>query len=149
MHYQRAVSGRPMDEPGPLRRANTPENFWARTEPDGACRVWTGFTDRDGYGKVGWEGRKVYAHRLAFFLRMDRWPEGTLRHLCNNPPCVLHVVEGTHTENMEDMRLAGRARNAKKTHCPQGHPYTKRHKNVDRLCDKCITARNRLRSASL
>lgn len=104
---------------------STPENFWLRTEAQGACVVWTGGTRKDGYGQVTWHGEKVLAHRLAFFLRLGRWPESDLlRHLCNNPTCVLHAVEGTRSENMLDAVAAGVHPQARKTHCKNGHEFT-------------------------
>lgn len=107
-------------------RPNTPETFWARTEQQGECLVWTGATDPKGYGKVSWESRDVKAHRLAFFLRTGRWPDTDLRHLCDNPPCVLHVVEGSQRDNIHDAIRAGThasVKEAAKTHCPAGHAY--------------------------
>ncbi len=34
-----------------------------------------------------------------------------VRHTCDNPPCInpLHLVRGTHAENMADMKAKGRA----------------------------------------
>ena len=103
---------------------NTPESFWERTQPAGDCVVWTGYRSHQGYGRLNYEGRSVLAHRLAFYLRLGRWPNGLLRHLCNNPSCVLHVVEGTKSENAMDSVRAGTHCNARKTHCPKGHPLS-------------------------
>lgn len=123
------------------RPAPTPHTFWAQTAPNGPCVVWTGRVDKNGYGRTGWDGKEALAHRVAFFLRMGRWPDGLLRHLCNNPPCVLHAVEGTQSENMYDRVAAGRHHNALKTHCPQGHPYddanTIWRTRGGRLCREC------------
>ena len=122
------------------QRPTTPESFWARTELQDGCLVYTGTRTRKGYGRVGYQGRLVFAHRLAFYFRNGRWPQGILRHLCNNPPCVLHVVEGTHSENRLDAVEAGTHNNARKTHCPQGHPYddaNTRWYGTTRLCKEC------------
>lgn len=48
----------------------TAASFWARvdkSEPDG-CWPWTGAVTSTGFGLVSWHGRKVNAHRLAYFL---------------------------------------------------------------------------------
>lgn len=120
---------------------STPENFWARTKPEGECVIWTGGTGH-GYGSVGWKGKTVTAHRLAFYLRMGRWPDGLLRHLCNNRLCVLHAVEGTNSENMLDAVAAGTHNHARKTHCKRGHPFDEAntyHYRGRRRCRACHT----------
>lgn len=123
------------------------EDFWANTEPDGACLVWTAGKNGLGYGNLRFEGRTRLAHRVAFYLRMGRWPNGLLRHLCNNPPCVLHVVEGTKSENGLDAVAAGTHHQVRKTHCPQGHPYddenTILRKRGGRFCRTCMREHNR------
>lgn len=124
---------------------NTPEIFWSQTVEDGLCVLWTGSVGATGYGQVRWDRKNVKAHRLAFFLRMGRWPDGFMRHLCHRPLCVLHVVEGTHTENMRDMVEAGRHTNQQKTHCPQGHPYDEantRWYDGRRYCRGCESIRS-------
>lgn len=141
-HYQRwRTNGDPGDAVVRTQLPPTPENFWLRTEPAGECVVWTGTIDAKGYGASWWNGTRVKAHRLAFYLRMGRWPDGILRHLCNNPPCVLHAVEGTYSENGLDAVAAGTNPQARKTHCPRGHPYdeanTYRQRNGGRVCRAC------------
>ena len=119
---------------------NTPEEFWGRTAPDGACRIWLGALSSHGHGVLKWRGQKVYAHRLAFFLRMDRWPDSDLRHLCNNPACVLHAVEGTRSENRMDSVIAGTHNEARKTHCKWGHEFTPENTRLykgSRICRAC------------
>ncbi len=78
---------------------------------------------------------------------MDRWPDGGLRHLCNNPPCILHAVEGTQSENMLDAVAAGTHNMARKTHCKRDHPFneanTIRLKNGGRECRACKALRSR------
>lgn len=49
---------------------NTPENFWAKVrvgKPD-ECWEWMGHKTTSGYGYVGWHGKTVVAHRLAYAL---------------------------------------------------------------------------------
>lgn len=131
-------------------RERSPDDFWSQTASEGACRIWTGSRDRWGYGQARWNGKRVAAHRLAFFLRMDRWPDGDLRHLCNNPPCVLHAVEGTRSENVRDSVAAGTHAHSRKTHCPQNHPYDEANTYLTprdgyRQCRICRSERQRQR----
>lgn len=117
-HYYRFTTyGDPL---APIRHAPDAASFWARTKPDGSCLIWTqGRTQ--GYGRLRWNGKVVQAHRLAFFLRLGRWPDSELRHLCNRRECVLHAVEGTRKENMQDKVAAGNARKMTKDVCKWGH----------------------------
>lgn len=69
--------------------------------------------------------RGQQAHRVAYELFVAEIPEGfDLDHLCRNRGCVNpdHLEPVTRRENL----LRGEtipARNARITHCPQGHPY--------------------------
>ena len=96
-----------------------------------------------GYGIV-----TVLAHRLAYELTYGPIPEGlTLHHICETTDCVNpdHLQPVTHAQNLlaSDITLPGK--NIRKTHCPQGHPYspenTYRFKGHGRECRIC-TIRN-------
>lgn len=130
--------------------SKSPEWFWENTRDDGECVVWSGPLRRDGRPTIYWEGKKEYAYRVAFFLRLGRWPETDLRHLCNRPACVLHVVEGTRTENQLDIVRAGNHNHASKTHCKRNHPfdaentkYVRRAGKWFRSCRQCRRDRER------
>lgn len=107
-----------------------------------------------GYGTFYFEGRMVTAHRWAYEHWVGPIPEGTeLDHLCREVLCVLptHLEPVTHRENL--MRGKGfAARNARKTHCPQGHKYTDENTYVNprgsRECRTCIRERGRARDAA-
>lgn len=102
------------------------------------CVVWEGSL-RNGYGEMRVGDRMYYVHRLA-------WTDATglipieLDHLCRNPPCynVAHLEDVGHQENM----LRGTspvAGNARKTHCPRGHPYDRTDRRGYRYCRRCQT----------
>jgi hypothetical protein len=63
-----------------------------------------------GRGAFHLGGRKVYAHRVAFAIVEGRYPDGLLRHECDNPVCCNpgHITEGTHGQNLQDAYDRGR-----------------------------------------
>ena len=61
------------------------------------CLLWTGATiGKAGYGEIIFEGKKTYAHRVAFFLALGRWPEPKAAHLCRVRGCceISHLIDG-------------------------------------------------------
>src|SRR5438445_7913613 len=103
------------------------ERFWSSASPnESGCLVWGGSVSSNGYGAVYLQGRRYRAHRLAYELRKGIIPAGKqLDHLCRNRLCINpeHLEAVTQKENI--LRGQGApAKNARKTHCPQGHPYT-------------------------
>jgi hypothetical protein len=79
-----------------------------------ACWEWTGGTTPNGHASyyVSATQSTVPAARLAFEWAKRRKirPGLLVRHTCDNPRCVHphHLVEGTHSDNMWDMRMRGR-----------------------------------------
>lgn len=90
------------------RRYKTPEEaFAARTEWRGECLVWTGCTNRDGYGYLQVDGRQEGAHRFAHIRVNGPIPKGlVIDHMCHNRACcnVLHLRAVTQGENTENSR---------------------------------------------
>lgn len=99
------------------------EHFWSKVNKKGPmhfvlgtnCWVWTGpFFKKKGakdYGSSFFERKNHQAHRVAWFLTYGKWPENFACHRCDNKSCVRpsHLFDGTTDENMEDMRIKGRA----------------------------------------
>lgn len=82
--------------------------------------------DQDGYGRIGWHGRIVRAHRLAYQLVHGPIPDGLLVcHSCDVPSCVnpAHLWVGTDLENKDDSKRKGR-RPQGPTHRSVTHPHT-------------------------
>jgi hypothetical protein len=91
---------------------NTVAEFWRQVCQSGECWIWIG-TCPNRYGRFGFAGRKVPAHRFAYELENGAIPAGlNILHRCDNPRCVrpAHLFIGTHTDNMRDMFSKGRRR---------------------------------------
>lgn len=88
------------------------DRFWSRVDKTGTCWVWTGApATKEGYGRVGIDGRKHLVHRLSYVLANGQIPDGLLvLHTCDNPPCVRpdHLFVGTDADNRADMVAKGR-----------------------------------------
>lgn len=154
-HYKRAMRAGTL--PPLPEKLTGPAGFWARTRPERGCLIWTGAISSGGYGQVQWDRQQMTAHRVAFFLRMGRWPFPGMqvRHMCSNRACVLHTLEGTPHQNALDRYASGTMRHAQKTHCKNGHEFTPENTRVvetpwgtrRRHCRECTRARKRERYA--
>mgnify|MGYP003527679607 CR=1 FL=1 len=84
----------------------------SKVEPSTGCRIWLRSKDKDGYGRVRFEGKNVAVHRLAWTLTNGKIPDGLiLLHSCDNPPCfnLNHLASGTNLDNHDDSKAKGRA----------------------------------------
>ena len=116
------------------------------------CWVWLKCKDRDGYGKIKFNGKMQYTHRLSYETYVGPIPEGLqLDHLCR----VRHCINPDHLEpvtNAENSRRGNTGKHqATKTHCPQGHEYTEKNiyrwKN-QRCCRACRRICKRVRDTA-
>ena len=117
---------------------------------NGYCWEWTGYKNPQGYGKINTINQIVkLTHRVSYEYFKGPIPEGLeLDHLCRVPRCVNpdHLEAVTHQVN--NMRgFSPSALAARKTHCPQGHPYdlfnTVYEKSGFRRCHICKKANQR------
>ena len=129
------------------------ERFLERVLLDDGCWLWTGGTDKDGYGKIRPRAGEIdRTHRVAYELfRGPIPPGGLVLHTCDNPPCVNpgHLYIGTHADNGRDIRERKRTRKAQQTHCIHGHEFTVANtivrRNGCRTCRTCHNERRRRR----
>mgnify|MGYP001601937125 CR=1 FL=1 len=132
--------------PGIYPRKSVDQRFWEKVDKNGSngCWVWGAWTNERGYGLFSPTHRdKIFAHRWAYENINGPIPEGyQLDHLCRNRICVnpAHLEVVTPQQNtLRGQSFA--AVNARKTHCPQGHPYdlfnTSMHFSGRRRCRAC------------
>lgn len=132
--------------------------FWKRVHRSetSRCWIWTGAkrkTWSGPYGQftIGGSGRvfRSEAHRFSYEMLVGKIPPGlVLDHLCRNTICVnpAHLEPVTNIENT--MRgFSPMAINARKTHCPKGHPLEGENLKIDpksrrRFCWTCKQAAN-------
>jgi hypothetical protein len=95
---------------------------------------------KDGKQKVH------HVHRLVAEAFFGPLPPGCeTRHLDGNPlnNAASNLLYGTRSSNQRDAVEYGSHPSARKTHCPQGHPYDEINTYVDRTgCRHCRTCRS-------
>lgn len=93
---------------------------------ESGCWLWTGCTDKQGYGNFWHRHMMTKAHRVAFELFRGPIQKGqSLDHLCRVVSCVNpdHLEIVSHRINV--LRgISPTAINAKRTHCIHGHEFT-------------------------
>ncbi len=101
------------------------ERFWESVDVRewDECWLWCGGTLRDGkYGQMKTRGKMVYVHRVSFALNIAPIPPTlVVRHTCDTPLCVnpLHLILGTHQDNVDDRTDRDRHRALRGAALPQ------------------------------
>lgn len=110
---------------------------------DAGCILWTGPDNGVGYGRIRFQGRLTYTHRLSYELAVGPIPDGMeIDHLCRNPACLRpdHLEAVTHQENIQ------RGIRSMRPTCPYGHLFTEenthRTKDGHRQCRTCAARRS-------
>lgn len=89
-----------------------PDLFWSKVDIGAPDACWPYRRGKaHGYGMFWVGGRNHGAHRVAFLLVWDHWPEPCALHTCDNPACCNpgHIWEGTKGENNADRARKGRS----------------------------------------
>lgn len=122
-------------------------------DEDTGCWNWTGALTTAGYGTYKWNGKQTSAHRIIYKLIHKNVPyDFPLDHLCRNRACSnpKHLEPVSIRTNI--LRGVGvAAKNARKTHCKNGHEFTSdntyHRKRIDRPperdCKTCRSAANK------
>lgn len=105
----------------------------AQTRIENGCWLWQGgFCGQanNPYGTIQFNGKKCAVSRisLCIFLRLDYTDKTWMAcHICNNTACwnPLHLYQGTNQSNQLDAVREGMSFNNSKTHCINGHEYSK------------------------
>lgn len=128
------------------------EIFWSYVDRSGdedACWLWTGCTNKHGYGVFSQDGKAIRAHRIAYFLTYGVDP-GSLFccHTCDNRACVRpsHIFLGNQSDNMRDAAAKGRCQNGD-AHYMRRHPELRtrgERKGISKLKDADIVEIRRL-----
>ena len=92
-------------------KPNNIKEFWDRIDKSDDCWEWSGYRDKDGYGRLWINGEAWGAHRLSWAIANGTIPEELhVCHTCDNPSCVntAHLFIGTHKDNALDAVRKGR-----------------------------------------
>ncbi len=111
----------------PLLDPHAAHRFWDNVAVDApdACWPWVGRGTREasGHVRIWHQGRKVYAHRLAYLLAGGELTDDDVcRHaVCDRPDCMnyLHMRAGTSAENTRDREQ----RNRRTPFLPRGEAH--------------------------
>ncbi len=142
--------------------AAAPEDvrFWAKVDKDGPvpahcpelgpCWLWMAATNEQGYGifRLSRSRRNIRAHRWAFEQENGPIPDGLEPdHLCRVHACIRpsHQEAVSHQENNRRGLPGRRSWRRERTHCRNGHRFTKattrwaakRGGGLERRCRVC------------
>lgn len=89
------------------------QKFWTKvSKQSSGCWLWIGGCNGKGRPVIYYGGGQIYAHRLAYQALVGPIPKGMLVcPTCDCKVCVnpKHLFVGTQADNMQDMRVKGRA----------------------------------------
>lgn len=127
-----------------MPRIHTLDTLYKLTKIDkNQCRNFIGPIDKKGYGRVGYKGLVVYAHRLSWILTYGEIVNGLcVCHKCDNCKCINpdHLFLGTHKDNTQDMIRKGRRAKScgrkKLDYCQKGHDFKNQNPIINKIGHK-------------
>lgn len=132
--------------------------LWVKVAVTPSCWLWTAGLTSAGYAKFWLEGKTTLGHIVVYETLVGYIPDGlTLDHLCRVRRCVNpeHLEPVTQQVNTLRSPIAPAAINARKTHCPWGHPFDVANTlwsacrgGAQRQCRACTRNRARQRRAA-
>jgi hypothetical protein len=136
------------------KRTPMPGRFWekAAVGVDDQCWRWKGAAHSEGYGFFWLDGRRQYAHRVAYELTHGPIPRGLqIDHLCRTPACVnpAHLEAISLVENLKRGEGFSGSLYKPKSECKHGHPLSGANLYVapdgHRVCITCRREREKRR----
>ena len=124
------------------------------------CWLWERGCTRDGYGVLWIKGKGAdRVHRLSYRTFVGRIPEGyEIDHLCRNRACCNPAHLEAVPKKVNILRGFGTgAKFARRTHCLNGHEFTKENTRIEksiygtdsRRCRECDRTYTRLKMRRL
>jgi hypothetical protein len=87
------------------------KRFISKVDKSSDCWNWVAHCHKTtGYGRFGYKGKPIGAHRASYMLYKGSIPKGmSVLHKCNNRKCVnpSHLYIGNHKDNAKDSIAAG------------------------------------------
>jgi len=132
------------------------QRWTSKVDTSSDCHLWLAGTSTAGYGKISLDDVTEFAHRVAWVAAHgEQVPPGLqLDHLCRVRRCVNpdHLEPVTRRENI----LRGeshQAKNARKTHCANGHPFNESNTGTQgqqwRKCNVCAREKTQRRNDTI
>lgn len=154
-HYRYWLDHTPIGERGPSPRAS--RRFDDFVDKTGDCWIWTGSTNRKGYGWWTGHGERGLAHRISLGRASSPPSDAPMAcHRCDNPPCVNpdHLYWGTARDNARDVMERGGVWNKGRRLdvCGRGHEQSAENVRVAggrETCRLCDNARSRERQRKI
>lgn len=130
---------------------------FTRQDPLTGCLIWSGASDKLGYGRIHSRQTSFLVHRVSYERHRGSIPAGLeLDHLCRNPSCVNpdHLEAVTHRVNCQrgnaGLHMLEKPRPLQ-THCKYGHPFSSENTiivtvsgcKLKRRCRICINRREK------
>ena len=136
------------------------ERFWQKVDKTSSCWLWTAALDRDGYGKIGVNGKSIRSHRYSYELHKGELEGGmVVDHLCKVRNCVnpAHLRIVTWVQNIFENSNSPARINRDKTQCKHGHSLKgnnlyvqpKTGKRYCKICDRRRAREYQRRKAQL